>query len=269
MGVWAGPAFLSTLGVRMLSGRDLEPADRQAVLVNATLARQLDPAGNAVGREIRLDGAIRQIVGVFQDTVWNTVYDPPQPRAIGLAPARSGGDVTFAVEVAGNPRAYLAALRSELTAAQPGLTVASSKTLWQHYQDSLFMERTATQLFYALGLLALLLTITGLHGITTALFARRSKEFAIRLALGAAPRQIMGTVLASGLKLAAGGLALGLAIAVPGGLFMASQVHGFSAWSVPALGLSSAIVMVAAITAAAQPARRVLRIQPGDIVRAE
>jgi ABC-type antimicrobial peptide transport system permease subunit len=79
----------------------------------------------------------------------------------------------------------------------------------------------------------------------------------------------MGTVLASGLKLAAGGLALGLAIAIPGGLFMASQVHGFSAWSVPALGLSSAIVMVAAITAAAQPARRVLRIQPGDIVRAE
>jgi predicted permease len=269
MGVWAGPAFLSTLGVRMLSGRDLEPADRQAVLVNATLARQLDPAGNAVGREIRLDGAIRQIVGVFQDTAWGSVYDPPQPRAIALAPARSGGDVTFAVEVAGNPSAYLAALRSELTAAQPGLTVASSKTLWQHYQDSLFMERTATQLFYALGLLALLLTITGLHGITTALFARRSKEFAIRLALGAAPRQIMGTVLASGLKLAAGGLALGLAIAVPGGLFMASQVHGFSAWSVPALGLSSAIVMVAAITAAAQPARRVLRIQPGDIVRAE
>jgi ABC-type antimicrobial peptide transport system permease subunit len=163
----------------------------------------------------------------------------------------------------------VAALRTELAAAQPGSTVASSKTLWQHYQDSLFVERTATQLFYALGLLALLLTITGLHGITSALFARRSKEFAIRLALGAAPRQIMGAVLASGLKLAAWGLALGLAIAFPGALIVASQLHGFSPWSVSALGLSSAIVMVAAVAAAAQPARRVLRIQPGDIVRAE
>jgi ABC-type antimicrobial peptide transport system permease subunit len=184
-------------------------------------------------------------------------------------PARTAGDTTFTIEVAGNPGAYLAALRSELTAAQPGSTVASSKTLWQHYQDSLFVERTATKLFYALGLLALLLTITGLHGITSALFARRSREFAIRIALGAAPRQIVRTVLASGLKLAAGGLVLGLAIAFPGALVMASKLQGFSPWSVSALGLSSAIVFVAALAAAAQPARRVLRIQPADIVRSE
>jgi hypothetical protein len=269
MGGSAGPAFFSTLGVRMLSGRDLEAADQHAVLVNATMARLLDPAGNAVGREVRLDGAIRQVVGVFQNIVWNTVYDSPQPRAFVLTSTHSGGDVTFAVEVAGNPSAYVAALRSELAAAQPGAAVLSSKTLWQHYQDSLFLERTATQLFYALGLLALLLTVTGLHGITTALFARRSREFAIRMALGASPRQIMGTVLASGLRLAAGGLALGLAIAFPIALIVASRLPGFSPWSLPALGLSSAIVMVAAIAAAVQPARRVLGIHPGDIVRAE
>jgi predicted permease len=269
MAVSAGPAFLSTLGVPILAGHDLQAADQHAALVNATLARQLDPAGNAVGREIRLDGAVRQIVGVFRDTAWSSAYDPPQPRAVTLMPARTAGDATFAIEVAGNPSAYLAALRTELAAAQPGSTIASSKTLWQHYQDSLFVERMATKLFYGLGLLALLLTITGLHGITAALFARRSKEFAIRLALGAAPRQIMGAVLASGLKLAAGGLALGLAIAFPGALFMASLLPGFSPWSLPALGLSCAIVIVAAVAAAAQPALRVFGIQPSDIVRSE
>src|ERR1019366_1112935 len=67
MGGRVGPAFFSTLGVGMLSGRDLQAADQHAVLVNATMARLLDPAGNAVGREVRLDGAIRQVVGVFQD----------------------------------------------------------------------------------------------------------------------------------------------------------------------------------------------------------
>jgi predicted permease len=265
----AGPAFLSTLGVRILAGRDLQAGDRHAVLVNAALARQLDASGNAVGREIRLDGALRQIVGVFQDAKWGSVYDGPRPRAIALTPARSGGDISFAAEVYGNPGAYVTALRSQLAAAQAGSTVASSKTLWQHYQDSLFMERTAMQVFYALGLLALLLTITGLHGITSALFARRSKEFAIRLALGAAPRQIVGAVLGSGLKLAAGGLALGLAISLPAAIVIASHVHGLTPWSASALGLSSAIVLAAAIAAALQPARRVLRIQPGDIVRAE
>jgi ABC-type antimicrobial peptide transport system permease subunit len=120
-----------------------------------------------------------------------------------------------------------------------------------------------------LGLLALLLTVTGLHGIAGALFARRSKEFAIRLALGAAPRQIMATVVTSGLKLAAAGLALGLAISLPGGMLLASRLHGFTPWSVAALGLSTAMVLVAAVAAAVQPATRVLRIQPGDIVRAE
>ena len=269
LGGSAGPAFLSMLGVRILSGRDLEAGDRHAVLVNATLARQLDPAGNAVGREIRLDGAVRQIVGVVQDAKWNTVYDPPQARVIALTPARSGAEMTFAIEVDGNPGAYVAALRSQLLAAQPGSTVASAQTLWQHYQDSLFLERMATQVFYGLGLLALLLTVAGLHGITAALFARRSKEFAIRLALGAAPGRIVRTVLGSGLKLAAAGLAVGLAAGLSVALYVASRVHAFSPWSVPALGLSSAIVMLAAIAAAAQPARRVLRIQPGDIVRSE
>ncbi len=271
MGAYEGPAFLSTLGVRILSGRDLEASDQHGVLVDATLARQLDPAGGAVGREIRLDGAIRQIVGVFQDTVWGSIYDSPRPRAVALAPTRSGGDVTFAVEVAGNPGAYMATLRGELAAAQPGSTVISLKTLSQHLQDSLdlFLERMAMKLFYVLGLLALLLTAAGLHGITAALFARRSKEFAIRIALGAAPRQIMGAVLSSSLKLTACGLALGLAIAFPVAVMTASKLPGFTPWSVPALGLSSAIVLAAAIAAAAQPARRVLRIQPADIVRSE
>ena len=150
-----------------------------------------------------------------------------------------------------------------------GIDGGIRQELRQHYRDSLYLERTATQVFYGLGLLALVLTATGLHGITGALFARRSKEFAIRLALGAAPRQIVGTVLASGLKLTAAGLAAGLTVAIPGGLFLSSRMHGVPSWSVAALGLSSAIVGIAALAAAAQPASRVLRIQPGDIVRSE
>ena|ERR1019366_1703981 len=71
------------------------------------------------------------------------------------------------------------------------------------------------------------------------------------------------------LTLAAVGFVLGLAIAFPVALIIASKLRGLSPWSVSALGLSSVIVMVAAVAAAAQPAARVLRIQPGDIVRSE
>lgn len=186
-----------------------------------------------------------------------------------MARARSGGETTFAVEVAGNPASYVAELRNHLIAAQPGATVASMKTLQRHYQDALFVERTATQVFCALALLALLLTVTGLHGIASALFARRSREFAIRMVLGAPPRHIIATVLASGVKLSAIGLALGLSIAFPIALIVASQVQGFSPWSVTALGLSPGIVLLAALAAALQPAGRVLRIQPGSVIRSE
>jgi predicted permease len=269
LGGMAGPAFFSTLGVPILSGRDLQVSDRQAVLVNATLARQMDPTGNIVGREIRLDGAIREVVGVFRDTATSSVRDPVRPRAITLAPSRSGGDTTFAIEVIGHPAGYVALLSSELAAAQPGSTVMNSKTLRQHFEGSFFAERTATKAFYVLGLLSLLLTATGLYGISTALFARRSKEFAIRLALGAAPHQIMGLVLRGALVLTASGLVLGLAIGIPAALLIASKVPGFSTWSVPALVLSSVIVIAATIAAAAQPVHRVLRIQPSDVLRSE
>jgi len=268
LGGSAGPGFLSLLGVRILSGRDLLPADQHSVLVNSTLARALAPAGDVVGREIRIDGNIRQIVGIFQDTAWSSPHDPATPRVLALTSARQA-EVTFAIEVDGDPAAYVPALRSEIAAAQPGAMVVAPKTLWSHYQESIFLERTATQTLYLLGLLALLLTASGLHGIASALFARRSREFAIRLAMGASPRQIMGLVLSGGLALTAAGLALGLAIAIPGALVLGSHERSISPWSIPALALSCAIVILSAVAAALQPAGRVLRIQPADIVRAE
>jgi len=263
-----GPGFLSLLGTPILAGRDLRAGDQNAVLVNSMLARQLDPAGTVLGREIRLDGAVRQIVGVLPEIQLTWIHDPPEPQVFVLTPPR-GGNVVFAVEVKGDPRPFVAALRRELLAASPDATVLSAKTLRQHYRDALFLELTATKLFYGLGLLALALTVAGLHGISSALFARRSKEFAIRMALGAAPRQIMGSVLTTAVKLAACGLAIGLVIALPAGMWLASKVPGLSGWSIAAVGFSSAIVMAAAVAAAAQPAARVLRIQPGEIVRAE
>jgi ABC-type antimicrobial peptide transport system permease subunit len=251
----------------MRSGRDLGSLDQHAVVVNASLARLLDPAGNALGRQIRIEGAARQIVGVIPDTVWSDNDQAPKFRAIVLMPARGSGGAGFAVEVAGNPSAYVAAVRNELAAGHT--TTTSIKTLRQHYNDSLFAQRTATKALYGIGLLALLLTASGLHGITSALLARRSKEFSIRLALGATPGRIMSLVFRGGLKLTAIGLLVGLGIAVPAAVVVASKLHGFSPWSVAALGLSSAIVVVTGIAAAAQPARRVLRLQPADIIRAE
>jgi hypothetical protein len=266
----AGAGFLSMLGVRFLAGRDLRPNDERGVVINAALARQLDREGRAVvGRQIRLDGALREVVGVFPDIAWNTIYDAPRPRALGLTPGRAGGDMTFAIESGGDPAAIVGPVRAELAAFDRNLTVPAVNTLAQQYRDALFMERLATQVFYALGALALLLTATGLHGIANALFVRRSKEFAIRMALGAAPGDVVRQFLGSGLKLAAIGFGIGLAITLPVGVWIASKVPGFEAWTLPAVGLSAALVLTGCLAATLRPARRVLRIAPGTLVRTE
>lgn len=269
-GAAAGPGFLSMLGVRFVAGRDLQAADAQGVAIDAAAARLIDPGGQAVGREIRLDGSIRQVVGVFQDVKWNSVYDAPQPRVVTLTPTvRRNGDAVFAVEVEGNAESFVAAVRGELAAALPGATVLAPKTLRQQYQDALFLERALMRVFYGLGGLALLLTLGGLHGVASALFARRSKEFAIRMALGASPRQIVGAVLANGVKLTMCGVAIGLAIGIGVALLARSHDARFTPWSAAALGLSSAAVLAAAVAAAAQPAGRVLRIEPARAMRTE
>lgn len=263
-----GPGFLSTLGVRLLAGRDLERTGGAEILINETLARVLGSPQQALGRSIRFDGTSARVVGVFRDAAWNTVHEPPAPRVISLSPER-GSEATFAIEVSGDPETYLSVMRSEMMAAQPGAIVLAAKTLAHHHRDAIFVERAAMNTLYALGLLAILMTATGLHGITAAHFARRSKEFAVRLVLGAVPRDLAGFVTGSSLKLAALGLGIGLAIAIPAALVVRANVQGISPWSAPALGLSSLIVLFIAAAASAEPARRVLRIQPAEIVRNE
>jgi len=263
----AGPGFLTALGVRMRAGRDLETLDQHAVLVSASLAHLLDASGNPLGRYVTLDGHTRQIVGVFPDTAWTTENRPSLFRAIILAPPRTGGDVSLAMEVSGDPKTFVAAIRNELAAGDHVTLVI--KTLGQHHDDSFFLLRASTKSLYGLGLLALLLTASGLHGVASALFARRSREFALRLALGATPGHIMALLLRGALTLTIAGLILGLCIAVPVAALVASRMHGFTPWSASAYALSSAIVVITGITAALQPAARILKLQPADIVRTE
>ncbi len=265
----AGPGFFSTLGVRFASGRDLMPSDGQSVLVNSALAKLIEPSGNATGRLIRVDGQLRQVVGVFEDAAWNTIREEREPRVIALTPARGAGEGTLAVEVAGDPKLSLEAVRKEIAAAEPTSMLLTLSTLRQHYENSLFLERTATEGLYALGLLALLLTAAGLHGVAAAHFARRSKEFGLRLALGASPAQLTGLIFRHSLRLAAAGVSLGLAVAVPLALVAGSKLPRISPWSLPAVGLSSAVVLLVALAAAAHPARRALRLDPAQTLRAE
>jgi predicted permease len=269
LGGSAAPGFLPAFGVRIISGRDLVPSDANGVLVNASLARLIHPDGHAQGRQVRIGGNLVQAVGVFADTAFTSVRENMQPRAIALAHARGGRDTALAIEVAGAAKGYLPALRSEIQSAVPQATLAEITTLPDHYRDALFLERMATQLLYVMGLLALLLTTTGLHGNTAARFARRSREFAIRLALGASPGHVMQLVARNAVTLTACGLVLGLGIALPLAVVLASMQSGFTLWSLPALGLSSAVVLLAGIAAAAKPALRTLGIQPASIIRAE
>lgn len=264
-----GPEFCSMLGVSMLAGRDLQASDRHAVLVNPALARIIDPTGRAVGAQFRVDGVAWQVAGIYRENEIGLLAAPARPRYLRLESAISSSETNFAVEFHSDPSGQFQMVREELEKAHPGIFVATMKTLKQHHESSMFAERGATKTFYGLGLAALILTGTGLHGITAALFLRRSKEFAIRMALGASPRELTALMLSGGSRLAVTGAAIGLAIALPLGMLAGSRLQGFTPWSAPAVLGSTAIVTAVALLASARPALMVWRIRPADVLRSE
>jgi len=265
----AGPGFLPLLGVRLRQGRDLMSTDRRGVLANRVLARMLSSDEDVVGRTVMLDNNRFEVVGLLEDVRWSNLRDPERPRFLTLMPDRVAAEVTFAISVAGSPERLLPAVRAAITSASPDANLLMLTTVARHYEDAVLVERTLTQLLYGLGLLALAPTAAGLQAIAASVYARRTREFGIRLALGARPAQIVGLLTRHSLLVGLLGCLLGIALALPIALVAASRVSGLRPWNPWSFILSTTVVLLAALLAAAPSIRRALRLQPAEPLRAE
>jgi predicted permease len=279
------PGFLSTMGTRLVAGRDFTWTDlydrRGVVLVAETMARDEwgSPAA-AVGKRVQtIPGRPwREVIGVVQDVHEHGV-DAPAPAIVYWptygdssyqeGEARVSREVTFAIR---SPQAgsesLLASVRRAVWVANGSLSVSNERIMAQVYGRS--MERTsfALVLLGVAGVMALALGVIGIYGAIAYAAAQQSREIGIRVALGASPSAITGMYVRRGAALTVLGVVVGLAGAVALTRAMASLLFGVDALDPLTYFAVAALLIAVATVASYLPARRAGIVDPVTALRA-
>ena len=266
------PGYFRAMGVPIVSGRGFNAGDTptapRVVIVNETLAKRYFPGEDAIGKE--LDRGF--IVGIAAD-VRNERLDRPTtpelyyPAAQNIAMTSDLG-MSLIAQTAGDPAAIVPALRSAIQDVRPNLAVFNARTMEQVVDDSLadlYMYRWLIGLFAGL---ALLLAAIGLYGVIAYMTASRTREFAIRLALGSKAAALARLVISRGVALAGLGLVAGGSATLALARVFASLPLGGSPDAVT-YGTIALILIAIALCASAIPALRAATVDPASALRHE
>jgi predicted permease len=276
-----GPAYLNALGVRLMAGRDLSDTDLHAAVINRKLAEALWPGQSALGRTLSLPSAREpvEVIGVAPNAPFSGVADDGGFTGVGLAerpnfvflldpPASSQpGQKTFHIRYKGDGGALAQAVRLAIHQVDPNLPVFSMRTMqeeWASFTGPLRFISTLVRIF---AIVAMLLASVGLYAVVSFQTVRRTREFGIRVALGASPRQAVGTALRGGLWLGAIGLGMGMAIAVAAVSAARSLLFGIAPADPAVLTAVGGILSSVAVVACYLPARRAARVDPAVALR--
>jgi predicted permease len=268
-----GPGYAETLGPRVKAGRFFAPGEHSksapVVVVSDALARAIFPSAPAVGQHLSVAGEDHEIVGIVEDAPVERVHEVPEPFVYLTYARRPSSDTAFLVETAGEPAALATGVRALVHESCPGAEVLATTTLRRHMADALHEDWMVAVLGTGLSALGVLLALAGLYAAVSLLAGRRTREFGVRLSLGARPADVLGLVLRQGLVLALAGALVGL----PGALVAAGLVrgflHGVSPQDPRALAASVVVAVLIGLLASAVPARRALRTDPASVLRLE
>jgi predicted permease len=267
-----GPRFFETMGIPVLSGRDFDVGDDERaprrVIVSDGVVRRYFAGEDPIGRAIVFGDVEASIIGVVRDIRFTSLRaEPPLITYYAARQETRTAASTFLIRTSADAAAaVMPQLRAEVQAAAPALPPPSVVRLDDRVAAGLREERMLASLSSALGVLASLLAAIGIYSTVASSVVRRQREIAVRMALGAVPRQVAGLVVAEAFGIVAIGLAIGIPIALAAAVAGRSVVAGLLFELSPAdpLVMTSAavtIVILAAI-AAYVPAHRASRVDP-------
>ena len=276
-----------TLGIPLLAGRMLTERDTldspPVVMVDDEFVRvHFGSDMHAVlGRRLRFKGeneSWREIVGVVRHVTHYGLEEHARAEIyqpwLQMSPELSVNfhylrAMDFAVKTAGEPTSYLPAIKTELRKIDNDLPLGNLATLEKLLRDSSATRRFNLGLISAFALIALALSAVGLYGVMSYGVNHRTTEIGIRMAVGAAPKDVLKLILREGLVLAVVGTLLGASGALVLTRFLSSILFGVSATD-PAIYLSAAaLLLIVAIAACFWPARRASAVQPLEALRYE
>ncbi len=270
------PGFFETLGASPLRGRDFDSRDTKGgatvLIINEALARKYfagrDPIGLTL-TDVGMSTGAAQIVGIAPDMKLRTVREEPRPAVyVALAQAYMPS-MSILVRTRGPSSSILPSLSAVVTRLDKDLPLFGVTTLEGHLGAALDQERAMAILLSAFGLLAVVLAATGLGALVFHQAQSRSREFGVRMALGARPHAVLNLVLARGARLSA----LGAGVGLLGSLLLAPVVESFL-FQVrpqdPVTFIGVALVLgTVSLAAAAIPAVKASRTDPAAVLRSE
>ena len=269
---WVGPGFFSTLGTRIVAGRDFEERDRDSdvAIINEEMARIHFGDSNPLERRIKIARSKNwsRIIGVTANMKTRGLRDAT-PRQVyvpyGLDPSISG--MTYYVRTSQDARSLTRAVRGLVQDAH--VPLFDIRTMETQMEQNVYVDRIIAALSTAFGAVATLLAGVGLYGVIAYLVSRRTREIGIRMALGAASGEVLRVVLSE----TATTVGAGLAVAVVASLVLAklveSQLYNVNARDPWALLVAVGALLFVILAASAGPAIRALRIEPMKALRWE
>jgi len=277
------PGYFRMMGTPVVRGREFDEGDRldgrQVAVVNRAFVERMWPEGDdPIGKRVRglaAGGTTREwatVVGVVENARVVGLRGPVPPvlyRSYGQLSSTNLSTVLLLETTLDDPPALTATVRERVRRASPVVAVARTTTLEQAVRFAMSDSLRLRALMAFFGGLALLLGVVGVYGVVSYSVRRRTKEFGIRLALGARPGELVRGVVGSGMVPVLAGVVGGLVVAAAGSRVLSGVLFGVGPTDPWSLAVASGALLLAGVAAALVPALRAARVDPMGSLRVE
>ncbi|HMA03399.1 MAG TPA: ABC transporter permease [Gemmatimonadaceae bacterium] len=269
------PDFFATMKIPLKSGRLFmthEDSTPLVMIVNEAFAKKYWPGQNPIGKRASVgynSDSLRVVVGVVGDVRRSALDQEPAPAMYLPHHQAAYPGLTLVVRTRDNAVNVPAALTRELAALDPDQTLGTIRPMRSVLESSLAPQRFSASLLGIFAMIALALSAVGIFGVMTAMVTQRTRELAVRLALGAHPRRVLNLVLSHGATLAGTGICIGLFGAFALSRVVAGLLYNVAATDPLTLFSVSLLLAAVALLACYIPARRATRLDPIITLREE
>jgi predicted permease len=271
-----GPDYFRLLRIPQLAGVEFTQHDdqrgRPVVIVNRAFAQRFFPGRDPIGKRLRIAQGKRwsTIVGVVEDTKQGNPLEASRP--VYYAPFQqmfASGHENYLLIRARRPAEALAALRIAVDSITSAGGLYQARPLNTYVQGSMFALLVTASLMSTLGVMSLILAGVGLYSVTAYAVGERTREIAVRMALGATPAQVLRLVLRESVGMIGWGWLIGAGVALAAARAVAGMLAGIVPNDPVVFGAAALFLGLVAVIACLLPARRAIRIDPVNALRCE
>jgi macrolide transport system ATP-binding/permease protein len=267
-----GPAYLATMGIPLVSGREFTRADDERAplraVVDETMAAQFWRGADPVGSRVQVKGRWMQVVGVARAVKYGSLFETPKPYFYIALRQNPAPMAAVQIRTRQGAAAMTPALVHEIHALDANIAPAEIITMREQIDRTTASQRIAVTMLTIFGGLALLLATVGLYGVMASTVAQSARELALRLALGARASDLLRLVVSRALALTAGGIAIGGIVALELTRLIGYLLYRVGPRDPLAFGAASVVIGAAAFAACVVPAWRATRTDPLGALRA-